>query len=285
MLNCHPQGQVSGAASGMRRVAIVGFGAAGSRMVEWFRRTDPTLLKLVALCVRERQVLPACEAVPGGTRVCVTIEQLLECKPEVVVEAAGQRSLVEWGVKALSQGCELQVLSIGALADSHVREAFTRAALAQGGRIAIPAGALAGFRGLLSLRQYGLESVAYTSTKPPRAWLGTPGAEDFDLTALEQPVTIYSGNAAEAAQRFPANANVAAAVALAGIGFERTAVRLVADPRTELNTGHLEAVSQLARLEVTMAGRPSRENPKTSEVTAMSVVSALHNSTEAISFI
>ena len=58
---------------------------------------------------------------------------------------------------------------------------------------------------------------------------------------LNAPVTVFDGNAREAAQRFPKNANVAATLALAGIGFERTRVELIADPAATGNTHAIEA--------------------------------------------
>jgi aspartate dehydrogenase len=44
---------------------------------------------------------------------------------------------------------------------------------------------------------------------------------------------FFRGSAREAAYRFPVSANVAAISALAGIGFDRMNVELVADPNIE----------------------------------------------------
>ncbi len=67
---------------------------------------------------------------------------------------------------------------------------------------------------------------------------------------------------ARAALRFPQNANVAATVALAGIGFEETRVRLVADPRLQVNQHAVQAEGSFGRFEMTVCGSPHGAQPK-----------------------
>ncbi|MBM0205299.1 DUF108 domain-containing protein [Micromonospora sp. STR1s_5] len=65
-------------------------------------------------------------------------------------------------------------------------------------------------------------------------------------------------------------------MALAGIGLDRTTVRLVADPAASGNTGMIEASSEVGDMKVVMAGRASA-NPKTSASTAYSILHALRS--------
>ncbi|WP_210247620.1 aspartate dehydrogenase [Salinarimonas soli] len=138
----------------------------------------------------------------------------------------------------------------------------------------MPAGAIAGLDGLGTLKAAGLHAVTYTSTKPPLAWRGTPAERTVDLEALTERVVFFEGSAREAALQFPKNANLAATVALAGLGFERTRVRLVADPESRGNTGEVRAESEIGTLEVTMAGLAST-NPKTSASVAYNLLHAI----------
>jgi aspartate dehydrogenase len=177
-------------------------------------------------------------------------------------------------------------LSVGAVANRTVQERLeTAAALPGAGRIVIPSGAAAGLDGLRTLRENGLKSVTYTSVKPPHAWTGTPAANAFHLESLEEPVTIFSGSARESALLYPKNANLAAVIALAGLGFERTAVRLVADPSALGNTGIIEAQSESSHLRVELSGLSYANNPKSSGIVAHSVIAALKNASGSTCYV
>jgi len=216
--------------------------------------------------------------------VCQNLDELLALRPDSVIEAAGHNAIQSGGAKILLQGCDLYVLSVGSLANDELRQNLAGACRQGGAQVLIPAGALAGFDGLRALAQDNLVSVKYTSTKPPAAWIGTPAAAVFPLDTLTKPTVIFRGNAAEAATQYPKNANLAAAVALAGIGLERTQVELVADPSASGNTGVVEAASASTTLHLKVSGRASA-NPKTSAIVGASVLAALANRTAAVRYV
>ncbi len=268
----------------MKRVSIVGFGAIGESIAnELLRR--PGVVELETICVRPAREA-ACRAImPAHVRVTTDIAQMLALRPDIVVEAAGHDAVLLAGAPALQQGCDFHILSVGALANEAVRVQLTDHAREGTGQIMIPCGALAGFDGLLALRERGLRSVIYTSTKPPVAWRGTAIERNRDLSSLTEALTFFDGTAREAALLYPRNANLAGAVAIAGLGFDATRVRLVADPSTQHNTGRLLAEADSTRLDLSLSGSSFGDNPKTSEITGMSVVAALHNAAAAIRFI
>lgn len=105
-----------------------------------------------------------------------------------------------------------------------------------------------------------------------------------DSVVHESREGLVADDASNAARLFPKNANLAAAVALAGIGFERTQIELVADPNGTGNIGMLEAVSDSSTLTVTVSSTPS-SNPKTSANVGASVIAALRNSAALIRFV
>ncbi|NHX33695.1 DUF108 domain-containing protein, partial [Escherichia coli] len=74
------------------------------------------------------------------------------------------------------------------------------------------------------------------SRKSPASWRNGAAVRYVDLSQVTQPMVCFSGSAREAALNFPANANVAATVALYGIGMDATQVQLVVDPTTTLNS-------------------------------------------------
>ena len=188
----------------------------------------------------------------------------------------------EWGAEVLGRGIDFLVVSIGVLADAELHGALESAARAGGAKMILAAGAVAGTDALAAARAGGLESVVYTSRKPPGAWKGTPAEELCDLDGLDGEFTLYAGPADEAARRYPQNANVAATVALAGAGFKATEVRLVADSRAKRNTHRVSAKGAFGAFEIEVAGRPLPDNPKTSALAAYSVAAAIRRRASAV---
>jgi aspartate dehydrogenase len=197
--------------------------------------------------------------------------------PTLVAEVAGQAAVAEHGDHVLRSGIDLLVISVGALADPALLGRLKSAAHDGNSRILLPAGAIGGIDAIAAMRVSGLTSVRYRSRKPPAAWRGSPAERVVDLDALTQRTVLYKGTAGEAALLYPQNANVAAAVALAGLGFDATEVELVADPDAPGNVHEIEAEGAAGRFAIQLQGKPSRSNPKTSALAAMSVARALLN--------
>jgi aspartate dehydrogenase len=214
---------------------------------------------------------------PGGPRVTTRLADLIAAKPDLVIECAGHGAVDAYAIPVLEAGFDLLIVSIGALADAALREKVFAAAKRAKGRVLLPAGAVAGIDGLVAARYGGLNSVRLRSRKPPLSWGGAPGVEGIDLAAIKSPTVIFAGAADEAARLFPKNANVAATVALAGLGFSKTAVELVADPAATRNIHELEVEGAFGKFRITLENVPSPDNPKTSALTAMSIIRLIEN--------
>ncbi len=210
------------------------------------------------------------------------LKDLMALKPDLVVECASHGAVRDYAVPVLEADVDLMIISIGALADEGLYAQIMAAASRSRAQLTLPAGALAGVDGLVAARRAGLTRVSLTSRKPPMAWAGAPGVEGVALDQICDETVIFTGNAAHAALMFPKNANVAATAALAGIGFEKTQVRLIADPAVKRNTHVLEFGGAPGVYKVEMAGNPSKDNPKTSMLTAYNIVRMIEQRVAAL---
>lgn len=195
-------------------------------------------------------------------------------RPDLVLECASQQAVADFGQGVLQRGWRLAVISTGALADDALYRRLRQAASAGGGRLTLLSGAVAGLDGLTSAREGGLDSVLYQSCKNPLSWRGSLAETLIDLDAVRYREVFFRGSAREAALRFPANANVAATIALAGIGLDRTRVELIVDPDTQCNCHRVHAGGGFGELYLEIHAHPLPSSPKTSMLAALSAVQA-----------
>jgi aspartate dehydrogenase len=255
------------------KIALLGLGAVG----------EEVLRHLAAINAPVR-VLGALVAHPQRSRPCATfgsLEALLESHPDLVVECARQPVLENLGPRILASGKNLVLSSVGALAAEATHEKLTEAAQQGGARMFIPAGALAGIDALAAARHVGISSVRYTRLAPPSTWVRSGAMAEADAGALSQATAVFEGTAREAAQRYPKNANVTATIALAGIGFERTHVRLMADPAATANVHVIEADGPFGTLKTEISAAPITGSTS-SRIVAGSLVRAVLSHIERI---
>lgn len=258
------------------RVALIGLGAIGARVLELLRSEPAHSCAVVAVLLRRQSATRTNSRYAASSALFVDdLPGLLARSPDLVVECAGHEAVDTCAAPILAAGIPLVLSSIGALAAPD-REHRLRTAAANGRtQLILPAGAVAAIDWLAAAKLAGLHSVVYRSRKPPLAWLGTAAEQACPLGELTTAVCFYAGNAREAALAYPKNANVAATVALAGLGFDDTRVELIADPGAAGNGHEIEASGVTGRLQMSVLGLPDPDNPRTSMTTAFSVARAV----------
>jgi aspartate dehydrogenase len=244
------------------RVGLIGLGAIAQGVLCLVQVEDE--LEFVGALVAD-PTKPRAESLP---RLCATVEELIGERPDVVVEVGGHAALAAHGPAVLRAGIDLMLVSVGALAEHAVETAIVGAAGAGRSRAIVVSGAIGGLDAIAAAAVGGLSSVTHTTRKPARTLLG-------ERANLDGPCELFRGSAREGALRFPESINVASAVSLAGIGLDRTEVRVIADPNVESNMHEVVAKGAFGELRFDIRNVPTEDNPRTGRLVAMSVLHAL----------
>lgn len=262
-------------------VAIGGFGSVGKALARRLLAGVPGF-ELVAIGSRDpartsievERVLGRSLLVVDSRAMAGCADILLECAP-----AHAFRGIVE---PALQAGMVVVTISAAALLDNlDLREV----AAVTNGRILLASGAIGGLDVVRAMSLGTISNTLMVTRKPPRSLAEASWIVDrkIDLSGLTAPLRVFAGSARDAARLFPANANVAAAISLAGAGPDRTLVEIWADPTVDRNTHTLHMESDAARIALTVANAPSVDNPATSRIAALSMLATLINLKNPIS--
>lgn len=258
-----------------RTVAIGGLGAIGLPVAQALDAGIPGL-RLVAVSARDpERARTRTERFRDPPEV-VDLAGLAAA--DIVVEAAPAAVFDGIAEPAIAAGRILIACSAGALLP---RMYLVEAARRSGARIIVPTGALLGLDAVRAAAEGRVDSVAMETRKPPASLAGAPylAERDIDMARITAATCVFRGNARDAAAGFPANVNVAAALALAGIGPERTTVEIWADPAVTRNTHTIRVEAAAARFTMTIEGVPSEGNPRTGQLTPLSVLACLRGLT------
>jgi len=252
-------------------VAIAGLGSIGLPLA---RALDAGVagLQLRAVAVRDRAKAAVNLAQFRSPPQIVSLEALSEA--DLVVEAAPAMLFEQIARPAIEAGRIFVPASVGALLP---RLDLVRRAEETGARIVVPTGALLGLDAVRAAAEGQVETITMVTRKPPAGLAGAPylTQHGIDVNGIATPLKVFEGNAFDAAVGFPANVNVAAALALAGIGAARTCVEIWADPSVSRNVHTIRVEAAAARFTMTIENVPSKENPRTGKLTPLSVLACL----------
>ena len=262
------------------RLAIAGMGAIGMRVAQMVDAGGIKGMHLVAVSANDVERAARRVVDFDSAPSILPIEVLVEVA-DVIVECAPAALFEMVATPVIENGKCLMTLSVGALLK---RPDLIDKAASTGAQIVVPTGALIGLDTVRAMAVGEIHSVTLTTRKPPNGLMGAPHLMDNNISInnLTEPFCVFRGTAREAAAGFPANVNVAAALALAGIGADKTSVEIWADPTINRNIQSVTIESDSGEATMTINNIPSQENPKTGRIVANSVIASLQRMTATL---
>ena len=262
-----------------RRVMLIGYGALGQAIVAALR-DDPTTT-IIDVLVRAGCTSDVERSLPPHIRAVVSLDEL-ERGPDLILEVANHSAVATCVPEALACGIDVALVSVGALVDDDLYRKLVESARRGGSQLRLLSGAVGAVDALAAFREGKLHDMVYIGRRPPEGCRGTPGGDRFDLSSLRTATVICEGTAREAARLFPKNTDVAATVALAGLGFDRARVRLVADPSNSEDVHSIEASADAGSFAVELTGGPLPDNPRVPALTVVSSLRALRSPSQPV---
>lgn len=207
-------------------------------------------------------------------------DRFVDSNADIIIEAASQQAVKNFAKQIIESGKDLMVMSVGALADTlFLAELLQLTPIRNGqSKIYVPSGAIAGIDAIRSVRHIA-DSISITTKKSPKALAGAPffTTRNVSLDNITKVTEIYEGSAVEAVKLFPANVNVAAVLSLAGIGVEKTMVRILADPEATTNQHEIVATGSFGEIKISVNNVTAPGNPKTSFLAVLSAIECLRS--------
>ena len=210
--------------------------------------------------------------------ICEKVESIDELvkSSDLIIEAAHPSVVYDVVSKAIAEAKDVMVMSIGGFIGN---ESLLDTAREEGVRVFLPSGAIAGIDALKSAKVAGINEVMITTRKGPKSIKGVPYFEEngIDVDAITEDTVVFDGTAKEAIQHFPKNINVSALLSIAGIGAEKTRVRIIVSPAYTKNIHEVTVDSNAGKITARTENVPSPDNPKTSYLAILAAITALEN--------
>ncbi|MBD3426310.1 MAG: aspartate dehydrogenase [Candidatus Omnitrophica bacterium] len=256
-----------------KTIGIVGCGAIGSYLADYACENMTGRISGVVIWDKDAEKSESLYGKVPRVKIAGELEELAE-QADLIIEAASPMAVPGLFEVALEKGKDLIVMSIGGLLGN---EHLLAAAREKGIRLMLPSGAIAGIDALKASKIAGLESVTITTRKAPRSVKGAPylADEGIDVDSIDKETVIFEGNALEAIKGFPKNINVSALLSIAGLGGEKTKVRIIVSPEYTRNSHEVEMISGAGRVLTRTENTPSPSNPKTSYLAALAAITSL----------
>ena len=240
-------------------IGLIGAGAIGQFLLNHTKGQDN--LHITSVLVRDEEKYHYLVD-EYDVELYTNLNDFLKSNIDIVVEAANVEA-VKCYLKDVLNIKDMMVISIGAFSDTSLLEDVKES----NHKLYLPSGAVGGLDLIQNVNTLEhLSSVTLTTTKPAASLLDDE---------VSEPTVVFEGVAKDAIDKFPKNMNVSIILSLAGLGIDETKVRLIADPNVTKNTHHVKIEGDFGEAAIEIKNNPLKENPKTSALAALSVLSTL----------
>ncbi len=256
-----------------KTVGILGCGVIGRVLAKETEKRLSSYVSGLVLFDAEKNESARVSGMLERGNVAVSLEDLVT-RSDLVIEAASGKVVAELLKLVLSRKKDAMIMSIGGLlGNENLIAEFRKAGLA----LILPSGAIAGIDGLKSFKCADIQTVTLTTRKSPKSIAGAAylSRNGIDVNLIKEETLVFKGSAKEAVAAFPKNINVSALLSIAGIGAEKTMVKIIVSPEYTNNTHEIEITGSPGKLTVRAENVPSPDNPKTSYLAALSAVRSL----------
>ncbi|MFC1804216.1 aspartate dehydrogenase [Candidatus Omnitrophota bacterium] len=261
--------------SAFLKIGIAGCGAIGSSLAKTIAKDFSKEARLCGFYDTLTKKAYQLAALHKNKKLALLSLEELISKSQLIIEATAAASSYEIAKKSLSARRDVMVMSVGGILD-HYRE-LEALAKEKGAKLYIPSGAICGIDGLKAASCSKIKSVVLTTRKPPKGFLGLAYLlkKKINLEKIKEDTVIFEGPAFLAVKKLPKNINVAATLSIAGIGAEKTLVRIIACPGIKRNIHEIEIDSEAGRITARTENVIHPDNPKTSYLAVLSAVATL----------
>ena len=184
---------------------------------------------------------------------------------DVIVEAASVAAVCAHAKAVLEAGKDIVIMSVGALADEDFRNDLIDTARKNSVKIHIPSGAVLGLDNIKVGQIARVDKILLKTTK-------SPASLNRDISEKTQ---LFGGKAHDCVREYPKNTNVAQSLSLAA--GKSIDVELWADPAEDRNMHEIFFEGEFGEIYARIRNVPSPDNPATSYLAALSILSLLRN--------
>lgn len=251
------------------KISIIGCGAIGTEIC----KAIDSLKEVELVCIVDKdkkKINKLLKFLKNSKPKIGDINTAVE-KADLIVECAVKEVVYTIATKAIAKGKDIMIMSSGGLVE-HLE--LLDLARKKNSCIYLPSGAVAGLDGLKSAIAGKVDKVTLITRKPLNALIGAPylSEHNIDLSKIKKEKVVFSGTAREAINGFPANVNVSVALSLAGLGLDKTYVKIIADPNIKINIHEIEIEGEFGKIKTKTENVQSPINPRTSFLAALSAV-------------
>jgi aspartate dehydrogenase len=256
------------------KIGIVGCGAIGSSMAKTISRHFTKQASLTALYDIDNQKSVKLSRILAKNLSVKNLGQVIN-KSDLVIESASAASSWNIAKSVLGKGRSIMIMSVGGVV-SHYPQ-LCNLARRHNAKAYIPSGAISGVDALKAAGMNKIRKVILTTRKHPLSFKGVKYVESRypGLKDIKKDKVLFFGPAASAVKYFPQNINVAAVLSIAGIGQDKTLVKIIASASVKKNTHEIHIESEAATIFTRTENLLHPDNPKTSYLAVLSAAATL----------